>query len=151
MNIYNGNITLDSDGEATVELPAYFNALNVDFRYQLTAIGAPAPNLYVAEEISDNNFKIAGGKAGMKVSWMVTGVRQDAFANDHRIIPEVDKSGDERGKYLHPDENGVSETLGIGYEAQQKIKAEKEQIKANQERMKAEQERMKLESESVEK
>lgn len=151
MNIYNGNITLDSDGEATVELPDYFKALNGDFRYQLTAIGAPAPNLYVAEEISDNNFKIAGGEAGMKVSWMVTGVRQDAFANDHRIIPEVDKSGDERGKYLHPDENGVSETLGIGYEAQQKIKAEKEQMKANQEQMKAEQERMKLESESVEK
>ena len=52
-NIYDGVVALDEKGEAEIELPDWFGALNKDFRYQLTAIGAPGPNLYIAEEISD--------------------------------------------------------------------------------------------------
>src|SRR4029078_11081426 len=80
MNIYDGVVVLDTDGAATVELPEWFGALNGDFRYQLTAIGAPAPDLYVASEVADNRFGIAGGTPGMKVSWQITGVRHDAYA-----------------------------------------------------------------------
>ena len=72
MNIYNGNVMLDENGEAVVELPEWFEALNRDFRYQLTCIGGFSP-VYVASEIADNRFKIAGGKQGLKVSWQVTG------------------------------------------------------------------------------
>jgi hypothetical protein len=103
MNVYNGNIVLDAKGRAWVELPDYFEALNQDFRYQLTAIGAPGPNLYVAQEIRGNRFQIAGGKAGGKVSWQVTGIRHDAYANAHRIPTEEEKIGDDRGSYLHPE------------------------------------------------
>ncbi len=60
MNVYNGNVTLDGNGEVWVELPAYFEALNSDFRYQLSAIGSPGPNLFVAAEIAQSRFKIAG-------------------------------------------------------------------------------------------
>jgi len=123
MNIYNGNITLNQNGEAIVELPDYFKALNSDFRYQLTPIGAPGPDLFIAEEISENRFKIAGGAAGMKVSWQVTGIRQDAYAKAHRIQTEVDKEADKKGKYLHPKEHGISETMGYGYEVEQEMKA----------------------------
>ena len=77
MNVYNGNVILNPDGEAIVELPEWFEALNKDFRYQLTCIGGFAP-VFFAEEISNNRFKIAGGKSGMKVSWQVTGIRKDA-------------------------------------------------------------------------
>jgi len=59
MNIYNGNVVLDANGEAVVGLPDWFGALNRDFRYQLSCIGAFAP-VYIAEEISNNQFKIAG-------------------------------------------------------------------------------------------
>jgi len=114
MNIYNGIVVLDSKGEAAVSLPDYFQALNSDFRYQLTAIGAPGPNLYIAEEISGNRFKIAGGKAGSKVSWQVTGVRQDAYAAAHRIKVEEDKPAQERGRYLHPELFGATEKEAIG-------------------------------------
>ena len=114
MNIYNGVIVLDSKGKASVSLPEYFQALNTDFRYQLTAIGAPGPNLYVAEEISGNRFSIAGGKAGAKVSWQVTGVRQDAYAKAHRIKVEEDKPAQERGRYLHPELFGATEKEAIG-------------------------------------
>jgi hypothetical protein len=102
-NIYDGVVDIDANGEAVVELPAWFGALNKDFCYQLTAIGASGSNLYVAEEITDNRFKIAGGTAGIKVSWQVTGIRQDPWANEHRILVEEEKPDVERGYYLHPD------------------------------------------------
>ena len=96
MNVYNGNVVLDDDGEATVELPAYFAALNRDFRYQLTCVGAHAP-VYVADEIHRNAFRVAGGHAGLTVSWQVTGIRQDAYATARPIPVEQDKTADERG------------------------------------------------------
>ncbi|HEY6373643.1 MAG TPA: hypothetical protein VIX37_23920 [Candidatus Sulfotelmatobacter sp.] len=112
MNIYNGNVMLDANGEAVIDLPEWFGALNRDYRYQLTCVGGFAP-VYIAEEISNNQFKIAGGKSGMKVSWQVTGVRQDAWANAHRIPVEVQKPERERGYYLHPELFGAPEEKGL--------------------------------------
>ncbi len=102
-NIYDGVATLDGYGEAIVEMPEWFSALNRDFRYLLTAVGAPMPGLYIAEKIKDNRFKISGGQPGMEVSWQVTGIRQDAWANRNRIKVEENKSERERGHYLHPE------------------------------------------------
>jgi hypothetical protein len=102
MNIYNGIVELDALGEAIVTLPAYFEALNKDFRYQLTSIGRSQPNLYVADEIQNLQFRIAGGKPHAKASWQVTGVRQDPVANANRYISEVAKEPEAKGYYLHP-------------------------------------------------
>jgi hypothetical protein len=113
MNVYNGNVVLDKKGQALVELPEYFEALNQDFRYQLTAIGAPGPNLYIAEKISENRFKISGGKPGMEVSWQVTGVRHDPYAVAHRVQVEEEKKDEERGYYLNPMAYGLPEEKGI--------------------------------------
>jgi hypothetical protein len=127
-NIYDGVIVLDGEGKATVTLPAWFGALNRDFRYQLTALGAPAPNLHVSEKISGNHFKIAGGTAGMEVSWQVTGIRQDAWANAHRIPVEENKPAQERGSYLAPEEHGQSKDKSVQWarhpEAKQLLKQE---------------------------
>jgi hypothetical protein len=87
MNVYNGIAKLNAQGEAEVRLPSYFQALNKDFRYQLTSIGRFAP-VYVKRTIHDNSFRIAGGKAGGEVSWQVTGIRHDAYADAHRIVVE---------------------------------------------------------------
>jgi hypothetical protein len=132
-NVYDGIVVLDRKGKAEIELPNWFGALNKDFRYQLTATGAPGPNLYIAEEISEatttrnysskssnknkNNsrFKIAGGTSGMKVSWQVTGIRKDPWANAHRIEVEEDKPDKERGYYLHPDLYSQPEEKGISH------------------------------------
>jgi hypothetical protein len=108
MNIYNGTVVLDSNGEAWISLPDWFEALNRDFRYQLTAIGLPGPNLYVAEEVSGNRFKVAGGHPGGKVSWQVTGIRHDAYADAHRLAVEEAKPEEDRGYYLHPEVHGQS-------------------------------------------
>jgi hypothetical protein len=113
-NIYDGVAALDDNGEAVVTLPDWFEALNRDFRYQLTTIGGFAP-VFVAEEIQNNHFKISGGRGGIRVSWQVTGARQDAFAKAHRIQVEVEKAPKDRGRYLHPELFGARETDRIGY------------------------------------
>jgi hypothetical protein len=119
MNVYNGNVALDASGEAWVTLPDWFEALNRDFRYQLTAIGAPGPNLYVASEVADHRFRIAGGTPNGRVSWQVTGIRHDAWANAHRITVEEDKPASERGAYMHPQEHGQRDTAAPGGMQQQ--------------------------------
>jgi hypothetical protein len=102
MNIYNGNVVLGSDGAAIVTLPDWFEALNRDFRYQLTAMGKPSPGVYVSKEIVGNKFSIAGGAPNGKISWMVTGIRHDTYANEHRIPVEEVKPAGEKGKLLNP-------------------------------------------------
>ena len=101
-NIYDGTISTDQNGEATVQLPDFFEALNKDFRYQLTVLGTFAQAI-VAEKIKNNRFTIKTNAPNVEVSWQITGVRQDAYANKHRIAIEVDKPEAERGTYLHPD------------------------------------------------
>jgi hypothetical protein len=101
MNIYNGVVELDDNGEATVTMPEWFEALNRDFRYQLTCIGGHAP-VFIAGEVEGNTFRIGGGTPGLKVSWQVTGVRHDPYANANRIPVEEMKSEKERGTYLYP-------------------------------------------------
>jgi trimeric autotransporter adhesin len=117
MNIYNGVATLDARGSVWITLPEYFEALNQDFRYQLTSMGRPQPSLYVAKEISGNRFRISGGKPGGKVSWQVTGIRHDAYADAHRIQVEVEKPAQEQGRYLHPELFGAPVEQAIGYHA----------------------------------
>ena len=111
-NIYDGIAVLDADGRAEIALPDWFQALNRDFRYQLTCIGAFAP-VYVAEKIHDNRFAIAGGAPGQKISWLVTGIRQDAYANAHRIVVEEPKPAEEVGRYLHPAELGMPASMSM--------------------------------------
>jgi hypothetical protein len=116
LNVYNGSVILDGKGEAWVQMPEWFEAVNGDFRYQLTAIGAPGPDLYIAEKVQANRFKIAGGQADMEVSWQVTGVRHDAYAEANRIPVETDKPEGERGMYLHPELYGRPDSEAIGRE-----------------------------------
>lgn len=114
MNVYNGNAITDAMGNANIALPDYFMALNKDYRYQLTVIGQPA-QVWVQQEISNNKFVIKSDKPNVKVSWQVTGIRQDAWANAHRIVPEVEKQGRDKGKYLTPEVFGKPAEMGIHY------------------------------------
>ena len=107
MNIYNGNLTTDSHGDAVVNLPDWFEPLNRDFRYQLTVLGQFAQAM-VASEVANGKFTIKTDKPDVKVSWQVTGIRQDAWANAHRIPVEVAKPEKERGLYLHPELFGLA-------------------------------------------
>ena len=105
LNIYSGNVTTDENGYATVLLPNYFEAANKDFRYQLTTIGTFAQAI-IREKISDNKFIIQTNSPNVEVSWQITAVRADKYANENRIIPEKEK--EYKGTYLHPELYGQS-------------------------------------------
>jgi trimeric autotransporter adhesin len=106
MNIYTGNITTDSEGQAMVQLPEWFEALNTDFRYQLTVIGQFAQAI-VTREMKNNQFEIGTSVPNVKVSWQVTGVRQDAYAKANPLRVEEEKDARLRGFYIHPELYGA--------------------------------------------
>jgi trimeric autotransporter adhesin len=112
MNIYAGNVTTDAGGEAVVELPQWFEALNTDFRYQLTVIGQFAQAI-VAREIQDHRFTIRTNAPSVKVSWQVTAVRQDAYAKAHPLVVEEEKDARLRGFYIHPGLYGAPEEKSV--------------------------------------
>jgi hypothetical protein len=105
MNLYNGNVTTDEKGYATVIMPAWFQALNRDFRYQLTIVDDGDTEAFtqakVVRKMAGNQFTIRTNAPSVEVSWLVTGIRQDAFANANRIPLEEMKPADARGTYLH--------------------------------------------------
>jgi len=115
-NLYDGIAVLDATGSAEVRVPEWFLALNRDLRYQLTAIGAPAPRLHVAREVTEHRFTIAGGEPGQRVSWQVTGIRHDEWARANLLEVEEAKTGDERGQYLHPELYGLPEERSIDWQ-----------------------------------
>ncbi|MBI2108570.1 MAG: hypothetical protein HYT93_00110 [Parcubacteria group bacterium] len=105
-NIYDGVVKLNRNGEAKVKLPKYFEALNKDYRYLVTPIGKPSPNLYIKQGVENNMFIIAGGEAGIKVSWQVTGIRRDPHIIANPIIPEIEKGTSalvDKGVYILPE------------------------------------------------
>ena len=113
MNVYNGNITTDANGYATVILPDYFDALNKDFRYQLTVLGESFAQAVVSKKVTGNTFQVRTSEPSIEVSWQVTGVRNDAYAKAHRVVPEVEKEQSNKGKYLNPVELGKKPELQI--------------------------------------
>lgn len=111
VNIYSGNAVSGSDARAVVELPDWFEALNGDFRYQLTVIGSFAQAI-VEEEMKGNRFTIRTSHPGVKVSWQVTGVRRDTWAVENPLAVEVakDELGLEEGlKSLRSRSESVSQ------------------------------------------
>lgn len=104
MNIYSGNAKTDANGYVTVIMPSYFEAANKDFRYQLTTIGTFAQAI-VKEKVSGNKFVIQTSTPNVEVSWQVTAVRADKFADENRIVSEKEKEF--KGTYLHPELYGA--------------------------------------------
>lgn len=126
MNIYNGNVVTDERGYATITLPEWFEALNRDFRYQLTVLdesdSAEFVQAKVVRKIDGNEFTIRTSRPQVEVSWQATGIRQDPFANANRIQVEVDKPPHEHGLYLHPKARGLSEELGRDYQRERAVR-----------------------------
>lgn len=115
LNFYSGNVVTDSLGNAEVSLPDYFQAINIDYKYQLTVIGQFAQAI-VSEKIQSNQFKIKTDKPNVEVSWMVIGVRNDPWCQDHPFITEKDKIEGEKGYYLYPQGYGLPREMSIDYQ-----------------------------------
>ncbi len=115
-NLYTGNITTDDLGYATITLPSWFEALNTDFRYQLTVIDEGADEFVfakVSRKIANGEFEVKTSRGNTEVSWMVVGVRHDAAARATPTVVEVEKIGAEKGRYISPVAHGKPESLSI--------------------------------------
>jgi hypothetical protein len=108
LNIYTGNATTDATGEATVKMPAWFEAYNTDFRYQLTAIGEFA-QVIVAQKMNNNEFRIRSSVPNLEVSWQISAIRNDAYAKANPLLVEQAKEPSQQGFYLHPELYGADE------------------------------------------
>jgi hypothetical protein len=119
LNVQSGTVTLDATGAGMVRLPGYFSALTgaADLRYQLTAIGAAAPNLHIAQKVAGNRFKIAGGVPGQDVSWQVSGVRRDAYAAAHPLRVETRKSRKDQGTLQFVPKGSNAKPMQVGPKA----------------------------------
>ncbi len=126
LNYYRGNVILDANGEATVQLPDYFQSINnTNYGYNLTPIGQPA-SLYIKSEVSSSGeFVIAGGQPGLKVSWTLTAERNDPYLqqNPSTRQVEVNKTGSAVGKYLQPTLYGQPQEMGIYYKKHKELKS----------------------------
>jgi hypothetical protein len=107
-NIYDGTVTTDARGLATVTMPDWFDALNEKFRYQLTVIDGSDDDFIFAKvysklgEDEPNRFTIKTSRPNVEVSWQLTGVRKDAYAKSRPMSVEIEKPIERRGTYLYP-------------------------------------------------
>ena len=115
INFYSGNTVTDANGKALVKLPDYFEAINKDFRYQLTVVGGIFAQAIVSKEIKNNQFEIATNQPNIKVSWEVKGVRNDAHMRKFPFKEVEMKSAKEKGKYVDPAAYGLPENKRVSY------------------------------------
>ncbi len=114
LNSYSGTVTTDASGKVMVSLPDYFEAINKDFRYQLTVMGTFAQAI-VSKEVSNNKFEIATNQPNVKVSWEVKGVRNDAHMRKFPFVAVEEKSAAQKGQYIDPAAYGQIESKRVSY------------------------------------
>ena len=114
LNMYRGNASFESNGEAIVTLPGYFEEININYSYHLTPVGKYAP-LFIKSKIKDGKFVVAGGEAGMEVSWTVYAERNDPYLQNFpdRKTMSYDKEEWNKGKYLRPELYGQKDEKRI--------------------------------------
>jgi predicted lipoprotein with Yx(FWY)xxD motif len=115
INFYSGNVTTDASGKAMVNLPDYFEAINKDFRYQLTVIGGTFAQAIISKEVSNNKFEIATNQPNVKVSWEVKGVRNDAHMRKFPFVVVEEKSAAQKGRYIDPAAYNQPESKRVSY------------------------------------
>ena len=113
--MYSGTVVTDGNGDATIELPSYFEALNINYRYQLTVVGEEFAQTRVSRKINNNQFSIKTDKPNIEICWEVTGDRNDAYSKAHPLVVEEDKKPEDRGKYYSPELFGQPDEMRIGY------------------------------------
>ncbi len=114
-----------------MQLPEWFEVLNTDFRYQLTVIGQFAQAI-VAREMENNRFEIRTSVPNVKVSWQVTGVRQDAYAKANPLVVEQEKEARLRGFYIHPELYGAPAEKQIEWARHPQMMKKMQEMRARQ-------------------
>ena len=93
LNLYVGKAKI-VNGECKVKMPNWFIPLNgknkKDYTYQLTSL-KQKNNLWVKQEMNEQGEVIFAGSKDGEFSYIITGIRHDKYANEHRIKVESRK------------------------------------------------------------
>lgn len=128
-NFYSGVVITDAAGYAWVELPEYFESINKDFKYQLTAVNEADDvfvQVMVTKKIVANRFQVRASKGGAEVSWRIEATRNDAYCRRHPSPTVVDKIDDEKGKYQRPELYDAPASMGVATPIRGQAKAGQE-------------------------
>jgi len=122
--IYRGKASLNSDGEAFVKMPEYFQALTKEDEASIHLTPVGRPFLTGAEWNSDFTEIIIYGENNREVFWEVLADRDDPVIHElGRPVEEI-KGGEnslcEQGKLLYPAAYGYPATMGRDYEIKKK-------------------------------
>jgi trimeric autotransporter adhesin len=85
----------------------------------------------VASEIENHQFRIRTNLPNVKVSWQVTGVRQDVYAKANPLVVEEDKAR-LRGFYIHPELYGAPAERQIEWARHPQLMKKVQEMRARQ-------------------
>lgn len=93
LNLYTGNAQIKK-GKCKIKMPNWFIPLNGknddDFTFQLTSLGQQN-DLWVKEKMNEKGEVIFAGEKDGKFSYMITAIRHDKWAENHRVKVESKK------------------------------------------------------------
>lgn len=114
LNIYRGTVTTDSKGYATVRLPDYFEAINIEPTFQLTVVdeGDDFVLAKVLGRPKGGEFTIRTSQPGCVVDWRVEAKRNDRWVQRYGVPVEVEKPKHELGRYQHPELYDAPASMG---------------------------------------
>lgn len=114
LNSYRGTVTNDGNGYATVQMPDYYEEINIDPTYQLTIIGGEGFALAKIErKLVGNTFVIRTSEPNIEVCWRVEARRNDRFVRAYGAPIEVEKPRELRGRYLGPELYGLGQEYNM--------------------------------------
>ena len=100
VTVISGNARTGAGGRVAVRVSDLFARMHKDFRYQLTPLGETS-KLFVSRQLTGGRFTIQADRAGLDVSWQITGVRNDPAAKRFAVTSR--KTGGQRGRYVAPE------------------------------------------------
>lgn len=113
LQIYRVVGTLDKDGHAVLVLPDYFASANRNIEAQVSGRYECMAGLKF--RVIGNEVHVTRGVPGEDVLAVVTGARADAWALANNPGNVIEKTAEERGKYLHPELFGHPPERGMNY------------------------------------
>jgi hypothetical protein len=133
--VYRGKVRLDADGQGSVQMPEYFQALAKEHEASIHLTPAGASPFMVSGQWNTDfaGFTIHGDPA-REVFWEVLAERDDPVTRQLARPVEEDKGPDnkycDRGKLLHPSAYGYPETMGRDYEKREENRRRDEEAGA---------------------
>ncbi|HMS57135.1 MAG TPA: hypothetical protein PKA27_17260 [Fimbriimonadaceae bacterium] len=109
LNVYQGPVRTDERGFATVELPDYYESINIEPTVQLTVVddGEEFVLAKVVNRPKNGSFVIRTNHLAVRSTGESKRKGMIVGCNSTELRVEIDKSDNEKGKYQRPELYGL--------------------------------------------